>query len=98
MSWGAQNRPKDAKTPSAGRGMSEKPELDLWPVQQYGLIRARKGLLFKLSCPPHECALPLRFIDFHAIDAGNEHAQRDIGIKASRWVYSMSCDDAPVGR
>jgi hypothetical protein len=35
MSWGAQNRSKDAKTPSAGRGMSEKPELGLRPVQQY---------------------------------------------------------------
>jgi hypothetical protein len=33
MSWRAQNRSKDAKTPSAGRGMSEKPELDLWPIQ-----------------------------------------------------------------
>jgi hypothetical protein len=30
MSWGAQNRSKDAKTPSAGRAKSEKPELDLW--------------------------------------------------------------------
>jgi hypothetical protein len=35
MSWGAQNLPKDAKTPSAGRGRSENPELDLWPVQPY---------------------------------------------------------------
>jgi hypothetical protein len=35
MSWGAQNRSKDAKTHSAGRAMSEKPELDLWPVQPY---------------------------------------------------------------
>ena len=39
MSWGAQNRSKDAKTLSVGRGTSEKPELDLWPIQQYlGLI------------------------------------------------------------
>jgi hypothetical protein len=35
MSWGAQNRSKDAKNPSAGRGMSEKPELDRCPVQPY---------------------------------------------------------------
>jgi hypothetical protein len=35
MSWGAQNRSKDAKTPSAGRGMSEKPEPGLWPIQPY---------------------------------------------------------------
>jgi hypothetical protein len=35
MSWGAQNRSKDAKTPSGSRGRSEKPELDLWPVQPY---------------------------------------------------------------
>jgi hypothetical protein len=33
MSWGAQNRSKDAKTPSVGRGMSENPEQGLWPVQ-----------------------------------------------------------------
>ena len=35
MSWRAQNRSKDAKTPSAGRGMSQKPELDCCPVQPY---------------------------------------------------------------
>jgi hypothetical protein len=35
MSWGAQNRPEDAKTPSVAGGRSEKPELDLWPIQQY---------------------------------------------------------------
>jgi hypothetical protein len=35
MSWGAQNRSKDAKIPSAGRGMSEKPELDCRPIQPY---------------------------------------------------------------
>jgi hypothetical protein len=27
---------------------------------KYGLIRARQDLLFKLSCPSHECALPAR--------------------------------------
>jgi hypothetical protein len=35
MSWGAQNQSKDAKTPSAGRGMSENPEPDCCPVQPY---------------------------------------------------------------
>jgi hypothetical protein len=35
MSWRAQNRSKDAKTPSGSRGRSEKPEPGLWPVQQY---------------------------------------------------------------
>jgi hypothetical protein len=35
MSWGAQNRSKDAKTPSTPRDRSEKPEPGLWPVQPY---------------------------------------------------------------
>jgi hypothetical protein len=35
MSWGAQNRSKDAKTPSGSRGRSDKPELDRCPVQPY---------------------------------------------------------------
>jgi hypothetical protein len=35
MSWGAQNRSKDAKTPSVGRGMSDKPEPGLWPIQPH---------------------------------------------------------------
>ena len=35
MSWGAQSRSKDAKTPSAGLAMSKKPEPGLWPVQPY---------------------------------------------------------------
>jgi hypothetical protein len=33
MSWGAQNRSKDAKTPSTPRGRSENPEPDCCPVQ-----------------------------------------------------------------
>jgi hypothetical protein len=37
MSWRAQNRPEDAKTPSAGRGMSEKPEPDPCPIQPYAV-------------------------------------------------------------
>jgi hypothetical protein len=35
MSWGAQNRSKDAKAPSVGPAMSKKPELDRCPVQPY---------------------------------------------------------------
>jgi hypothetical protein len=34
MSWRAQNRSKDAKTPSGPRAMSENPEPGLWPIQQ----------------------------------------------------------------
>jgi hypothetical protein len=35
MSWRAQNRSKDAKTPSAAGVWSKKPELDYCPVQPY---------------------------------------------------------------
>jgi hypothetical protein len=35
MSWGAQNRSEDAKTPSVGLAMLIKPELDCCPVQPY---------------------------------------------------------------
>jgi hypothetical protein len=35
VSWGAQNRSKDAKTPSAGPAMSEKPKLALCGIQPY---------------------------------------------------------------
>jgi hypothetical protein len=35
MSWGAQNRSKDAKTPSVAGGRSDKPELDRCPIQPY---------------------------------------------------------------
>jgi hypothetical protein len=37
MSWGAQNRSKDAKTPSVARALSDKPELDRCPIQPYCL-------------------------------------------------------------
>jgi hypothetical protein len=40
MSWGAQNRSKDAKTPSVAGGRSKKPELDCCPIQPYG-VRVR---------------------------------------------------------
>jgi hypothetical protein len=39
MSWGAQNRSKDAKTPSVAGGRSEKPELDCCPIQPYASAR-----------------------------------------------------------
>jgi hypothetical protein len=35
MSWRAQNRSKDAKTPSEGLAMSKKPEPDRCPIQPY---------------------------------------------------------------
>ena len=35
MSWRAQSRSKDAKTPSVGRVMSENPEPGSWPIQPY---------------------------------------------------------------
>jgi hypothetical protein len=40
MSWGAQNRSKDAKTPSVGRAMSRKPKLELCGIQPYLKIAA----------------------------------------------------------
>jgi hypothetical protein len=44
MSWRAQSRSKDATTPSVGRAISEKPELDLRPVQPYA-VGGREMLL-----------------------------------------------------
>jgi hypothetical protein len=38
MSWGAQTRSKDAKTPSVGLAMSENPEPDSCPVQPCALL------------------------------------------------------------
>jgi hypothetical protein len=35
MSWGAQNRSKDANTPSAAGGRSRKPKLELCGIQPY---------------------------------------------------------------
>jgi hypothetical protein len=35
MSWGAQNRSEDAKTPGVAGVRSEKPELDRCPIQPY---------------------------------------------------------------
>jgi hypothetical protein len=35
MSWGAENRSKDAKTPSAARAMSRNPKLALCGIQRY---------------------------------------------------------------
>jgi hypothetical protein len=43
MSWGARNRSKDAKTPSAGLAMSQKPELDCRPVQPQQGSRRKKN-------------------------------------------------------
>jgi hypothetical protein len=38
MSWRAQSRSEGKKTLSVGRGMSDKPEPGLWPVQPYGEV------------------------------------------------------------
>jgi hypothetical protein len=35
MNWGAQNRSKDAKTPSGSRGRSRNPKLALCGIQPY---------------------------------------------------------------
>jgi hypothetical protein len=43
MSWGAQNRSKDAKTPSASRGMSENPNLELCGIQPYSWLHGYSG-------------------------------------------------------
>jgi hypothetical protein len=37
MSWGAQSRSKDAKTPSAARALSRNPKLALCGIQPYQL-------------------------------------------------------------
>jgi hypothetical protein len=66
MSWGAQSRSKDAKTPSAGRGMSENPELDCCPVQPCPSIASTAVLLTKPQIPKantrlqHDCTTHTR--------------------------------------
>ena len=51
MSWRAQNRSKDAKTPSVGPAMSDKPEPDRCPVQPYP--KAVKGGRTQYRWIPH---------------------------------------------
>jgi hypothetical protein len=63
-----------------------------------GLIRARYNLLFKLSCPSHECALSLRYFDFHVVDAGSEHTYTNASFTTACLLYIISCEDVPVGR
>jgi hypothetical protein len=50
MSWRAQSRSKDAKTPSVALALSEKPELDLWPVQQYHHTKCTKKRGLRTNC------------------------------------------------
>jgi hypothetical protein len=65
-----------------------------------------KGGIFYSSCdvPLANVRCFSEFIDlfnchrFRIIDLSNKHAQRNIGFKALRLVYSTPCDDAPVGR
>jgi hypothetical protein len=64
---------------------------------QYGLIRKRWDFSFKLSCPSHEWCPVSQIYRFNAIGSGNYHAQRNIGFKTLRLVYSTPCSDAPVG-
>jgi hypothetical protein len=45
MSWGAQNRSKDAKTPSESPAMSRKPKLAFWLIQRYFLGSFLAGFL-----------------------------------------------------
>jgi hypothetical protein len=59
MSWGAQNRFEDAKTPIAAGGRSENPELDLWPIQQYA-----KRPLIDSPPPAANSGDSLRFFGF----------------------------------
>jgi hypothetical protein len=56
MSWRAQNRSEDAKTPSAGRGMSEKPELGCCPVQPYSSAQPWRDFCAHSSALPNPCA------------------------------------------
>jgi hypothetical protein len=49
MSWGAQNRPEDAKTPSVGRGMSRNPKPELCGIQRYAAYN-KVSLLSSASC------------------------------------------------
>jgi hypothetical protein len=50
MSWRAQSRSKDAKTPSGSRDRSEKPELDRCPVQPYQVCKAAKVAVIIGQC------------------------------------------------
>jgi hypothetical protein len=58
MSWRAQTRSKDAKTPSGSRGRSDKPEPDCCPIQQYvralGSPLCPLGHLFSAGGPSGE--------------------------------------------
>jgi hypothetical protein len=43
MSWGAQNRSEDAKTPSTPRGRSKKPEPGCCPIQPYSKTAKKRA-------------------------------------------------------
>jgi hypothetical protein len=59
MSWGAQNRSKDAKNPSVAGVRSQKPEPGLWPVQPYSF---RLTVLFYRYRPNRACLFPLSIL------------------------------------
>jgi hypothetical protein len=54
MSWGAQNRPIDAKTPSAALGMSAKTKLELCGIQPYLIFGIHLNRIMKAR---HPCEL-----------------------------------------
>jgi hypothetical protein len=49
MSWGAQNRSKDAKTPSVARALSDKPKPALCGIQPY-LVTSNTALIPARDC------------------------------------------------
>jgi hypothetical protein len=52
-------------------------------------------LLTKVRCNSH-----YTLYGFHVVDAGSEHAHvyANAGFAAVRLLYSIPCEDAPVGR
>jgi hypothetical protein len=83
MSWGAQNRSKDAKTPSVGRGMSEKPEPGLWPVHPY--------IVHAVGHRPHTAltCLPGKFMHPHRMDdrGSAKHLWATTGVSTHRQEH-----------
>jgi hypothetical protein len=61
MSWGAQNRSKDAKTPSVGLAMLIKPEPVSCPVQPYMYWAPSWGLTLRLRGHRGGCSVRSTF-------------------------------------
>jgi hypothetical protein len=45
-----------------------------------------------------ELLLLLTLYDFDVVDAGSEHTYTNVGFTTVRLLYSIPCEDAPVGR